>query len=125
LTEGEERSIEAVTRDLNDAHSVSSNFGDIQVRMQSYLRASDYISMDPATVEEVQEAWDLFQTFAGRLRDACVSHTLSQSRDAMLTEQEVLVGTIVAKSSQPRKRKDTMAKVCLSVYFGTAQFPRY
>jgi RNA-dependent RNA polymerase len=98
---------------MNFSGPMGGNFEDIQRRVSNYIRISQYISMHPFSVEEVQEAWDLFQTFSGQIHNACVSHTLSQSRDAMLTEQELLVGTIVAKSSQPRRRKDLMAKVCM------------
>jgi len=41
----------------------------------------------------------------------CAAHTISYHRDAMLTEEEVAVGTIVAKTSQPRYRRDMISKL--------------
>jgi RNA-dependent RNA polymerase len=113
LREGEARTVKDLTEDINDPGPTASDFDEIQIRVDQYVRASEYTSMEDFSVQEVQEAWDLFQTFTGQIHNACVSHTLSQSRDAMLTEQELIVGTIVAKSSQPRKRKDTMAKASI------------
>jgi RNA-dependent RNA polymerase len=112
LQEGEQRSVEELVIDINYAGPTSRDFEDIQTRLASHVRASGYISLHACTFVEVQDAWDLFNTFSGQIHNACVAHSLAQARDAMLMEQELLVGTIVAKSSQPRKRKDVMAKVC-------------
>jgi RNA-dependent RNA polymerase len=101
---------------MNYPGPTGGDFEAIQRGVSDYIRVSQYISMHPFTVDEVQEAWDLFNTFSAQVHNACVSHTLSQSRDAMLTEQELLIGTIVAKSNQPRRRKDLMAKVCVSAH---------
>jgi RNA-dependent RNA polymerase len=53
----------------------------------------------------------LFDIYASSLRTICTSNALSFARDAMLTEEEAVIGTIVAKSSQPRRRKDMMSKL--------------
>ncbi|KAH9937600.1 RdRP-domain-containing protein [Fomitopsis serialis] len=53
----------------------------------------------------------LFESYTSQLRGICVAHALSYSRSAILTEEEALVGTIVAKTSQPRKRKDMMSRL--------------
>ncbi|KAI0669992.1 RdRP-domain-containing protein [Trametes maxima] len=63
-------------------------------------------SFDDATVTSV---WELYCTYASRLRAICADHTLSRS--AILTEEEAVVGTIVAKCSQPRKRRDMMGQL--------------
>jgi hypothetical protein len=36
----------------------------------------------------------------------CVAHTLSHTRNALLSEGEAVIGTIIAKTSQVRKRAD-------------------
>ncbi|KAI0335366.1 RdRP-domain-containing protein [Cubamyces sp. BRFM 1775] len=59
----------------------------------------------------VTSVWELFQAYASRLRAICADHTLSNSRTTMLSEEEAVMGTIVAKCSQPRKRKDLMARM--------------
>ncbi|KAH9829378.1 RNA dependent RNA polymerase-domain-containing protein [Rhodofomes roseus] len=57
------------------------------------------------------KCWNLFTVYASRLRGTCASHTVSASRSAMLSEEEVVIGTISAKSAQARKRADMIEKV--------------
>ncbi|TFY54171.1 hypothetical protein EVJ58_g9015 [Rhodofomes roseus] len=57
------------------------------------------------------KCWNLFTVYASRLRGTCASHTVSASRSAMLSEEEVVIGTISAKSAQARKRSDMIEKV--------------
>jgi RNA-dependent RNA polymerase len=52
-----------------------------------------------------------FDRFSSELFDICANHTLSNSKAAILTEEEAIMGTIVAKSSQPRRRKELMSKL--------------
>jgi hypothetical protein len=87
------------------------HMGNVNDQIEIYVRSSGHMPSTWASTDEVQDAWDLFQSFATRLRNASFSHTLTTGRNSMLTEQELVVGTIVVKSSQPRKRKDVMAKV--------------
>ncbi|KAL1732044.1 RNA dependent RNA polymerase-domain-containing protein [Schizophyllum commune] len=75
------------------------------------VAAYDMKVNDEATLEEVESTGQLFQRYVNELRSICATNTLSQSRAAMLTEEEATVGTIVQKTSQPRKRKDQMAKL--------------
>jgi RNA-dependent RNA polymerase len=112
LEEEEERTVEELFQDLTDFGPTQGDFDEIQLAVEDYIRRTNFISMDLVTMDETQEAWDLLQTFTGQIHSACVSYTLSQSRNAMLTEQELVIGTIVAKSNQPRRRKDMMAKAC-------------
>jgi RNA-dependent RNA polymerase len=51
-------------------------------------------------------AFSLFDRYAEELERICVAHITSCRHSAMLTEEEVAVGTIVAKISQPRSRLD-------------------
>jgi RNA-dependent RNA polymerase len=111
MQEGDERTVQEIFEDINSLDPLQSDFDPIQIEVERHVQSSGYMSPDPISMVEVQDAWDLFQSCVGQIHSACVAHTLSQSRNAMLTEQELLIGTIVAKSSQPRKRKDTMAKV--------------
>ncbi|KAL1748886.1 RNA dependent RNA polymerase-domain-containing protein [Schizophyllum fasciatum] len=66
---------------------------------------------DEPSHEERESTGQLFQRYTNELRSICATNTLSQSRAAMLTEEEATMGTIVQKTSQPRKRKDQMAKL--------------
>ncbi|KAI5891172.1 RdRP-domain-containing protein [Schizophyllum commune H4-8] len=74
----------------------------------SALVPEDY---DEITVEQKETTEQLFQQFANELRGICSANALSQSRAAMLTEEEAVVGTIVQQTSQPRKRKDHMTRL--------------
>ncbi|KAH9898493.1 RdRP-domain-containing protein [Cubamyces lactineus] len=73
---------------------------------------SGYISTrGPYTDAAVTSTWELLQTYTSRLRAICADHTLSNTRTTMLSEEEAVIGTIVAKCSQPRKRKDLVARM--------------
>jgi RNA-dependent RNA polymerase len=53
----------------------------------------------------------LFSTYTQELYFICRQHTLSLRKGSRLSEEEVLVGTILAKTSQPRRRQDRMAQM--------------
>ncbi|KAJ7042548.1 RNA-directed RNA polymerase 2 [Mycena alexandri] len=53
----------------------------------------------------------IFNRYASELQGICVAHTLSHGKTALLSEEEAVVGTIVAKTSQPRKRQDLIASL--------------
>ncbi|RPD82652.1 RdRP-domain-containing protein [Lentinus tigrinus ALCF2SS1-7] len=76
----------------------------VRDRVGEFVETSDY---NDTTIAEI---WELYNTYVSQLRAICADHTLSHSRSAMLTEEEA-VGTIVAKCSQPRKRKDLMSEL--------------
>lgn len=61
--------------------------------------------------DEVASISQLFTRYASELRGICASSSLSHTRSALISEEEAIVGTIAQKSSQPRKRKDMMAKL--------------
>ncbi|KAI0793415.1 RdRP-domain-containing protein [Abortiporus biennis] len=61
--------------------------------------------------DDIVEIWELIENYAAQLLTICADHTLSTHRSAMLTEEEAVIGSIVAKCSQPRKRKDTMSRL--------------
>jgi hypothetical protein len=62
----------------------------------------------PDTVEYIAQ---IFNRYASELQGICIAHTLSHGRTALLSEEEAVVGTIIAKSSQPRKRMDLIASL--------------
>jgi len=73
-------------------------------------RISEFIPTNPDH-ETIQDVSHLFSRYTSELQTICMAHTLSYGRSAMLTEEEAVIGTIVAKSSQPRRRRDVMAKM--------------
>lgn len=74
---------------------------------------SQYIS--PGRVDRDRrmmiEAADRFARYSSELQTACATFTLSRTRGVILTEEEAVVGTIVAKTSQPRQRQERMSKL--------------
>jgi len=61
--------------------------------------------------DEAASVSQLFDRYALELHGICASSSLSHTRSALISEEEAIVGTIAQKSSQPRKRKDMMAKL--------------
>ncbi|KIM48044.1 hypothetical protein M413DRAFT_22601 [Hebeloma cylindrosporum] len=61
--------------------------------------------------DEVASVSQLFTRYASELHGICASSSLSHTRSALISEEEAIIGTIAQKSSQPRKRKDMMAKL--------------
>lgn len=57
------------------------------------------------------DAESLFLRYTTELQGICVTRTLSTARKAHLSEEEALIGTIVMRTSQPRRRKEMMARL--------------
>lgn len=77
-----------------------------------YDFVSPYIQAAPLhNRQHIEEVWKLFLEYVPRLRSICLSFSLCQRRSAMLAEEEVVAGTIVAQTSQPTLRKERMAQM--------------
>jgi len=74
-------------------------------RMLEYVDVDDY-DHDQGVARHL---YTLFNTYSQELVD--ISHTYSLTSRRWLTEEEIVGGTIVQKTSQPRKRKDNMSKM--------------
>ncbi|KAI0757093.1 RdRP-domain-containing protein [Daedaleopsis nitida] len=101
---------ERVADMLNHFHAEAPSVDD-DVVYAVQERVADFIATDDYDDETIISIWELYNTYVSQLRAICADHTLSHTRSAMLTEEEAVVGTIVAKCSQPRKRKDTMSQM--------------
>ncbi|KAJ7130056.1 RNA-directed RNA polymerase 2, partial [Mycena crocata] len=77
----------------------------IEAHVSRYIRTQ---VRPPDTVEYIAQ---IFNRYASELQGLCVAHTLSHGKTALLSEEEAVVGTIVAKSSQPRKRQELIASL--------------
>ena len=88
---------------------ISLRDGD-QVDVAVYGRITDFIDADVDADNRVR-AFALFDRYIADIKTICAAHTISYRRDAMLTEEETVVGTIVAKTSQPRHRRDMISKL--------------
>ena len=65
----------------------------------------------PTDNDSEERISNLFRGYRSELEAICSTHTLSKHRGAMLTEGEAAIGTIVANTSQPRKRLDHIGKL--------------
>lgn len=73
-------------------------------------RVNEFIDTESSWAEEeIESVQELFTKYSSELRAICVANTLSHARGAQLSEEEAVIGTIIQKSSQPRKRADAMA----------------
>jgi RNA-dependent RNA polymerase len=75
-------------------------------------RVQDFIdTYGPWEQSDMDMISQLFERYTSELRGICAASTLSHARTASLSEEEAIIGTIVQKSSQPRKRKDMMSSL--------------
>jgi RNA-dependent RNA polymerase len=75
-------------------------------------RVSDFIDNEETIDDKAQEKIKtLFEVYKSDLSSICSAHTLSSGRMAILTEEEAVIGTVVASTSQPRKRLDHIGKL--------------
>ncbi|GBE78383.1 RNA dependent RNA polymerase-domain-containing protein [Sparassis latifolia] len=111
-------------RHLEDSHEESSRYVldefyseephlDDYVRLAVEDRVGQFLPLQDITFNDdvIIGLWELFHSYVSQLRAICTDNTLSHTRSAMLTEEEAVIGTIVAKCSQPRKRKDLMSQM--------------
>lgn len=104
---GQSANPEEVTANFHAAEPVEED----ELTLAVFERVSAFIAVGRHEDAVIIELWELFQQYASQLQSVCADHTLSSAKGAMLTEEEVVVGTIVAKCSQPRKRKDLMSRM--------------
>ncbi|KAJ6509230.1 RNA-directed RNA polymerase 2 [Mycena vitilis] len=77
----------------------------IQTCVARYIRTGDRPS------DIVDYIAQIFNRYASELQGICIAHTLSHGKMSLLSEEEAVVGTIIAKSSQPRKRLDLISSL--------------
>ncbi|KAJ3544942.1 hypothetical protein NMY22_g2621 [Coprinellus aureogranulatus] len=66
---------------------------------------------EPFGEQRWNEGESLFARYTTELQGICITKTLSSARNASLTEEEAMIGTIVQKTSQPRRRKDMISRL--------------
>ncbi|EKM55558.1 uncharacterized protein PHACADRAFT_173705 [Phanerochaete carnosa HHB-10118-sp] len=97
-----------VTAFFRDDSRASMNAIDAKVHDFVY----PYIQAAPLRHQQrIKQVWELFSEYVPRLRSICLSCNLYQRRSAMLTEEEIVAGTIVAHTSQPALRKERMSQM--------------
>ncbi|TFK76255.1 RdRP-domain-containing protein [Pluteus cervinus] len=76
-------------------------------------RVRGVVKLDPQKTENVDLVQAVFRRYRDELSYICSTHTLSDGPDIKLREAEVALGTILAKCSQKRWRKDRMYRMRL------------
>ncbi|GJE90830.1 RNA dependent RNA polymerase [Phanerochaete sordida] len=61
--------------------------------------------------KRIEPVWDCFRSYVTSLRTLCTTFSIVQRHAAMLSEEEVVLGTIAAQTNQPHMRKERMAKM--------------
>ncbi|KAH9025869.1 RdRP-domain-containing protein [Lactarius pseudohatsudake] len=73
-------------------------------------RVAEFISVDPHS-QYVELAIDSLGRYSIDLQGICACNVVQRQKAAMLSEEEAVVGTIVAKCSQRRRRRDAIAQM--------------
>jgi len=90
--------------------SLDSGSSDDPISVKLRRRLRPLVDLEP-TDGMTSAIVNLFDHFAAELEHICFSYTLSRRAGARLNEEEVFMGTIVAKSSQPRMRRDMISSM--------------
>ena len=72
---------------------------------------AEFIPVDSPDSESVKLVIESLDRYSLDLQGICACNTTQRHKDAALSEEEAVVGTIVAKCSQRRKRKDAMSQL--------------
>ena len=107
LNESQEVTMDTVIRAFRQFEPEEDDFVTLAVQG----RVMHFISVGTHDQDTISEVWEIFERYTSDLSLICYDNTLGTRKDAMLTEEEAVVGTIVAKSSQPRMRKDKMSRM--------------
>ena len=75
--------------------------------VEPHLGSATFVEHHPLSLLRI------YQRYVDELRYICATHTLSNSHGVRLIEAEIVVGTILAKCSQTRWRKERMYRMRL------------
>lgn len=81
---------------------------ELEVAIEEVMSPYLFSAYESTGVDDIPS---VYQGYHDELHRICSTYTLGGVQGEMLTEEEVLVGTIVAKTAQTRVRKDAMAKM--------------
>ena len=74
-------------------------------------RVAEFIIVEDPDSEYVKLAIESLERYSMELQGICACNAIQRHKDATLSEEEAVVGTIVAKSSQRRRRSDAMSQL--------------
>jgi RNA-dependent RNA polymerase len=99
--------IDTLLKHKDDTHSALSDqwiWRPLNNKVQKIL-GQDHASHTRDDLEKI------FTQFSIEFRYILCNHTISESRSAQLSEEEVFIGTINTKCAQPRRRKDMITRM--------------
>ena len=102
---------QATLDDMLNAFRQPTDYEANDLLQEVALRVQEHINVGRYDDDVVAEIWEMYTRYVSELRTICADHTLSYAKNAMLSEEEVMVGTIVAQCSQPRRRRDLMSQM--------------
>ena len=73
-------------------------------------RVTEFIPLEPDSAS-VRVAIESLGRYSIELQGICACNAIQRRKDAMLSEEEAVIGTIVAKCPQRRRRKDAIAQL--------------
>jgi RNA-dependent RNA polymerase len=73
-------------------------------------RVAEFITVDPNS-NLVKLVIESLNRYSIELQGICACNAIQRHKDAMLSEEEAVIGTIVAKCSQRRRRKDAISQL--------------
>lgn len=73
-------------------------------------RVAEFIDIDPSS-KFVELAIESLSRYSMELQGICTYNAIQRRKDAMLSEEEAVIGTILAKCTQRRRRSDKIAQL--------------
>jgi RNA-dependent RNA polymerase len=113
-SKAENEDVEFEIHDLDDALnrlSLLATYPEDPISKALYIKLSEWVDEDEEDITDLDWIRKVFSTYSQELFFICRNHTLSFKKGSRLSEEEVLIGSILAKTSQPRRRKDLMSQM--------------
>jgi len=74
-------------------------------------RVAEFIPLDDPDSALVRVAIESLGRYSAELQGICACNAIQRRKDAMLSEEEAVIGTIVAKCPQRRRRKEAISQL--------------
>ncbi|KAF8893574.1 RNA dependent RNA polymerase-domain-containing protein [Infundibulicybe gibba] len=101
---------------ITPTSSNSVNMNPLADPISVFLRGRVEVQLDPANPRpdgQSQNMVNIFRKYSDELRYICIAHALSSNPADRLSEAEIVIGTILAKSTQKRLRSGQIYRIRL------------
>jgi len=82
----------------------------LESAVEGRLAAAGFITLEPDSAL-VKAAIESLGRYSGELQGICACNAIQRRKDAMLSEEEAVIGTIVAKCPQRRRRREAISQL--------------